>query len=55
MKEASKYATDDPEKYSLDLYALYKKYEIAAKAEQARNFIHNQVKKCVYNLVSKII
>jgi len=55
MKEASKYIADDPDKYSLDLNALYKKYEIAAKAEQARNIIHAQVKKCVYNLVNYII
>ncbi|MBO8666436.1 hypothetical protein INO76_15520, partial [Staphylococcus aureus] len=36
---------DDPDKYSVDLNALYKKYEIAAKAEQARNIIHNQLKR----------
>jgi len=44
LKEASKYMTDDADRYSLDLNALYKKYEIAAKAEQARNFLHTQVK-----------
>lgn len=52
MKEASKYIADDPDKYSVDLNGLYKKYEIAAKAEQARNIVHAQVKKCVYNLVN---
>lgn len=51
MREASKYVTDDSDKYSLDLNALYKKYEIAAKAEQARNFLHSQVKITDYNLV----
>ncbi|XP_022165539.1 uncharacterized protein LOC111030389 [Myzus persicae] len=45
MREASKYVTDDSDKYSLDLNALYKKYEIAAKAEQARNFLHSQIKR----------
>ncbi|XP_060878796.1 uncharacterized protein LOC132951097 [Metopolophium dirhodum] len=45
MKEASKYIADDPDKYSVDLNALYKKYEIGAKAEQARNMLQAQIKK----------
>jgi len=48
LKEASKYITDDPDRYSLDLNALYKKYEIAMKAEQAKNFVQSQVKKIVF-------
>jgi len=45
MKEASKYIANDPDKYSVDLNSLYKKYEIEAKAEQARNMLQSQVKK----------
>ncbi|CAI6343598.1 unnamed protein product [Macrosiphum euphorbiae] len=45
MKEASKYISDDQDKYSVDLNALYKKYEIAAKAEQARNMVHSTLKR----------
>lgn len=56
MKEALKVAVpEDAEKYSLDFPSLYKKYEIAAKAEQAKSFAQSQVNKLVYNVVSKII
>jgi len=42
LKEFSKLTTDD-DRFALDLNALYKKYEIASKAEQARSFLQTQV------------
>lgn len=45
MRELSKAVADNPDKYSFDLNHLYKKYEIASKAEQAKSFIQTQVKK----------
>lgn len=44
LREFSKMITDDADKYSLDLNSLYKKYEIAAKTEQARSYLQMQVK-----------
>lgn len=50
MKEFSKLVADDPDKLSLDLNSVYKKYEVAAKADQARSYLQSQVKfnKIVY-------
>lgn len=43
-REFSKFVADDADKYSVDLNSLYKKYEIASKAEQAKSFLQSQVK-----------
>jgi len=45
LREFSKIVTDDAEKYSIDLNSLYKKYEISAKADQAKSFLQTQYKK----------
>jgi len=44
LREFSKLTTDD-DRFALDLNALYKKYEIEAKADQARNLLQNTFKK----------
>ncbi|XP_050428130.1 uncharacterized protein LOC126838067 [Adelges cooleyi] len=44
-KEFSKLVSDDPDKYSVDLNSLYKKYELASKAEQAKSFLQSQFKR----------
>jgi len=46
LREFSKLTTDD-DRFALDLNALYKKYEIASKADQARSFLQTSVKKFV--------
>jgi len=46
LREFSKLTTDD-DRFALDLNALYKKYEIEAKADQARNILQTSVKKFV--------
>lgn len=53
MKEFSKLVADDPDKLSLDLNSLYKKYEIAAKAEQAKGYMQTQVKIKTNKIVDK--
>uniref|UniRef100_A0A2S2PLM0 Uncharacterized protein n=1 Tax=Schizaphis graminum TaxID=13262 RepID=A0A2S2PLM0_SCHGA len=44
LKEFSRLTTDD-DRFALDLNALYKKYEIASKADQARSFLQTQFKR----------
>ncbi|KAE9535937.1 hypothetical protein AGLY_007838 [Aphis glycines] len=44
LKEFSKLTTDD-DRFALDLNALYKKYEIESKADQARNFLQTTFKR----------
>lgn len=43
LREFSKLVADDADKYSLDLNSLYKKYEIPAKASQAKSYLQSQV------------
>lgn len=43
LREVLKLASDDAEKYAVDLNSLYKKYEIAAKVEQAKNVLETEV------------
>jgi len=45
LREFSKIVTNDADKYSLDLNSLYKKYEISAKADQAKSFLQTQYKR----------
>jgi len=47
MREFSKIVADDADKYSLDLNSLYKKYEIPAKASQAKSYLQSQYKRGV--------
>jgi len=44
LKEFSRLTTDD-DRFAYDLNALFKKYEIANKAEQARSFMQTQFKR----------
>jgi len=45
LREFSKLVAEDPDKYSVDLKSLYKKYEIADKTEQAKSYLQSQFKK----------
>lgn len=44
IKEVAKVASSEPDKYSVDLNGLYKKFEVEEKANQARSYLQTQVK-----------